>query len=469
MLQRTDLHKYQDRIVDFIKKYPACALWVDMGLGKTISTLTAFHDMYQRFETRRMLVVAPLRVARKVWSDEIKQWSHLQGVTCARIVGTPEQRIRALRTPADIHTVNREQMAWLAAQFVQGKKQIRKWPWDVTVFDESQSFKSSDSQRWRSARLLRKLMDRVINLTGTPIPNGVHDLWAQYYLLDHGQRLGAGIGDFRDRWFSCERDSDGYTKWWPNASAQDAIRRAVQDITLSLRAEDFLELPPVKYNPIRVSMEPHVLGKYKRMEKQAIFELQANKFITASNSGALGTKLLQLANGAVYDSEKAWHLVHDEKIDALLELLDVTQGKALIAYGFRHDTARISPALDVFCKKHHKTWAMLRSDDSFDRWARGEYDYGVLHPASAGHGLNDVYKSGAETLVWFGLTNNLEYWQQLNARLTGGHRRAGRNVVVHVLVCDDTVDVGLVSLIDKKGTKQDDLTRAVADYVKEVL
>lgn len=469
MLSRDNLYSYQRRIVSFIKQQPQCALWVDMGLGKTVSTLTAFGDLMNDFDARRMLVVAPLRVARKVWSDEIKQWAHLNGMSIARIVGSPEQRIRALRTPADVHTINREQMTWLAAQFIQGKKQVRRWPWDVVTFDESQSFKSSDSERFRSARMLRKLMDRVINLTGTPSPNGLSDLWAQYYLLDQGKRLGSHVTPFRDRWFDAGHNADGYTKWVPKDSAQKEIERLVADITLSLRAEDYLELPPVTYNPIRVALNAQTLAKYKRMEKQAIFELEAHKFITASNSGALGTKLLQLANGAIYDSEKKWHLAHNEKLDALVELLDLTQNKALIAYAFKHDTARITPVLDEFCRKHKKRWALLRSDDSFTKWARGEYDYGVLHPASAGHGLNDVYKSGAENLIWFGLTNNLEYWKQLNARLIGGHRRAGRNVVVHVLVCDDTVDVSLVSLIDKKDTDQDSLTRAVADYVKEVL
>lgn len=456
-------------MVPFIKAHPQCSLWVDMGLGKTVSTLTAFGDLVNDFEARRLLVVAPLRVARKVWSDEIKQWSHLQGLSVSRIIGTPQERIKALRTPSDIHTVNREQMCWLMAQFIQGKKQVRKWPWDVVVFDESQSFKNPDGQRVRAAKMLRKLMDRVINLTGTPSPNGLHDLWAQYYLLDQGKRLGNSVTAFRDRWFTSNRDTDGYTKWLPNASAKEAIQRAVRDITLSLRAEDYLELPPVKYNPIRVQLTPQMLAKYKKMEKQAIFELEAHKAITASNSGALGTKLLQLANGAIYDSERKWHLAHDKKLEALIELLDLTQEKALIAYGFRHDTARIAPLLDEFCKKHRKRWTMLRSDASFSEWAQGKFDYGVLHPASAGHGLNDVYKSGVEHLIWFGLTNNLEYWKQLNARLTGGHRRAGRNVVVNVLVCDDTIDVDLVELIDRKDTDQDDITRAVADYVKEIL
>jgi len=468
MLTRSNLHSYQHRAIEFIKRHPQCALWVDMGLGKTVSTLTAFADMYRGFECKRMLVVAPLRVARKVWSDEVREWSHLHGLEVARIVGTPQQRVAALRMPADIHTINREQMEWLAAQFVQGKKQIRKWPWDVTVFDESQSFKSSDSVRFRAARLLRKLMQRVVNLTGTPTPNGLHDLWAQFYLLDRGQRLGQGIGDFEMRWFNADRNPDGYTQWTAKASARAEIERLVRDITLSLKAEDYLDLPPVTYNPVRVALDAHTLAKYQRMEQQAIFELQADKFITASNTGALGTKLLQLANGAMYDAQKVWHEIHQEKIDALVELLDSTNGKALIGYGFVHDIERVGAALDKFCGKK-KRWTVLRSDESFSEWARGEYDYGVLHPASAGHGLNDVYKSGVETLIWFGLTNNLEYWQQLNARLTGGHRRAGRNVVVHVLVCDETVDVKLVKLIDKKTTSQDDLTRAVADYVKEVL
>jgi len=442
-------------------------IFADMGLGKTVSTLTAYADMRDRFDARRLLVSAPLRVARKVWSDEVAEWEHLRHLRVARIVGTPEERLAALNSDADIYTINREQMPWLEDQFICGRKQIRKWEWDVVVHDESQSYKSCDSQRFKSARRLGKLMDRVYCLTGTPAPNGYIDLWAQYFLLDRGVRLGHGIGDFRSRFFDCVQNADGYPQWYPRAGAQEEIRKLVRDITLSMRAEDYLELPPVAHNFVKVVLDDRTLTKYKKLEKQMLLEL-ADRTLAIVNSGATGTKMLQMANGAVYDERRNAHEVHAEKLIALLDVLDCISGKAIIAYAFQHDIPRIERELSTYCKLSGKKWTMLRTDAQFAAWARGEFDYGVLHPASAGHGLNDVYKSGCKDLIWFGGTNNLELYAQLNARLIGGHRR-GLNMMIHHLICEETADVKLVGLINRKDATQSELTRALADYAKEVL
>ena len=439
---------------------------MDMGLGKTISTLTAFVELLNEFEVRRMLVVAPLRVARKVWSDEVNEWSHTQGLKVAHIVGTAAERVKALRTPADIHCINREQMMWLEAQFIEGKKQLRRWPWDVVVLDESQSFKNFTSQRTLSMRRLRKLCSRLVLLTGTPIPNGLYDLFAQFYLLDRGVRLGMNEKAFQQRWFDCDM-ADGRVTWRPRATAMQEILRQVADITLSLRAEDYLTLPPVKYNHIRVQMSASAMAKYKELERKFLLELDG-KLITAVNAGIVQGKLLQLANGAVYDSERAWHVLHNEKLEALSETLEFLPAPVLVGYTYRHDLERISKLLETQYGPQGARWSVLRSDKSFSEWAQGKYEIGVLHPASAGHGLNDVYKSGAENLIHFGYTNNLEWDQQLNARLIGGHRRVGRNVVIHRIVCDDTEDENAGQLLLRKDVTQNDFTRALADRVKEV-
>ncbi len=461
MLDRSNFCPSQNSIVEHIEQHDKCAVWSYMGSGKTVSTLTAFRDLYDRMDATRMLVNAPLRVARKVWRDEINEWAHLKGLTISHIIGDAKQRDKAMRTKADIHTLNRENTLWLQEQFLKGNKLRMRWPWDMVVIDESSGFKSADAGRVKALRRLLRYIPRLVELTGTPSPNGLHDLWAQFYLLDGGQRLGRKVGAFRDRWFDCVRD-DGYTRWVPRDTAKKEIFKLVADITLSL--EDPQEAVPV--NPIRVELSDRVMTKYKRLEKEFLLDVGGQN-ITAANRGALSGKLLQLANGAVYDKMHVWHEIHQEKLDALIETIELLD-KCIIGYAFQHDYQRIGARLDKLCGKKRK-WKLLRSDADFAAWARGEIDYGVLHPASAGHGLNDVYKSGCEDLVWFGLTNNLEFFLQLNARLAGGHRRTGRNVRLHAIVCDGTYDAKQFPLLRKKDVEENDLIRAVAEYRKEVL
>lgn len=431
-----------------------------MGAGKCVTTLTAFVDLQASFEALHMLVIGPLRVARMVWNAEVKEWAHLQHLTVVPIVGTVQQRMKALRTPADIHTIGRENTQWLEAQFIQNGKQTVRWPFDTVVLDESQSYRSQSSQRWKSMKRLRRLFPRMIHLTGTPASNGLGDLWAQFYLLDGGARLGATESAFRERWFNPPTHEFG--KWLPREQSQAEISRAVADITLSLNESDYLDLPPVVENFVRVQLSPAAMQTYKKMEREFIAEVKG-KTLTAVNAGVLDGKLLQLAGGAVYTGEgREWVLFHDEKLAALEEMLEGIDGKVLVAYAFQHDLKRIEKALERSGRK----WAVLRTDASFEAWARGEYDVGALHPGSAGHGLNSVYKAGAEDIIHFGFNASLELYQQVNARLTGGHRRQGRNVKIHHIVADGTRDDDYVSLLKSKACTQDTLTRSLAVKIR---
>ena len=460
MLNRSDLCPYQEHGAQFIGANPNCALWYPMGMGKCITTLTGYVDMRDRFDACKMLVIAPLRVARKVWKDEISEWSHTRGLTISCITGTADECFEALQKPADIHTINRERLPWLAAQFFQNGKQVCRWPWDIVVPDESQSFKNQSSVRSKALLSLRPLFPRMVELTGTPIPNGYMDLWFQMLLLDDGKRLGDKQDAFKSRYFT--PPTGMFAKWNISAASKKLIQHKVQDIILSLREEDYFGKLPDPNNFIRCELSAAAMRTYKEMEREFIAEVGGKK-LTAVNAGVLDGKLLQLANGACYHGRKGeWVQFHDEKLDALKETLEGLSGKVLITYGFKHDLVRISKVLDAHCKENFKTWRVLDSDADFAAWARGEFDYGLLHPASAGHGLNDLYKSGCEDLIFFGLTNNLEWYQQVRARLTGGHRRAGRNVRIHHIVCDGTRDADYVRLLRAKALDQDGLTGSLA-------
>lgn len=462
MRQRSDFYEHQDVIGDFIKQksHPGCACWVPMGGAKTVSALTAFTDLQGTFDARNALVVAPLRVARKVWSDEIEEWGHLQGLTISQIVGTEKQRLEAMRRHADIHTINRENVVWLQDQIIEGKKQVREWNWDTVILDESQSFKSQSAKRWKALRRLRRLFRRLIQLTGTPIPNGYVDLWAQMYLLDGGTRLGSTETAYLSRWFH-EIRGDGFSSYVLKAGAKEEIHARIADIVLSIRLEDYFDIPIVPYNPVRVSLSPAALATYRKFERTYIAEFNG-KTVTAVSAGVLGQKLLQLANGSIYvNGDGDYELFHDEKIDALLEVLDGCDGPVVIGHNFRADAERIAAALREYCKDVGKKWSFANSDEDLTNFEIGKTDYIVLHPASAGHGLNSFYKSGAANVVWFGLTNNLEWFQQLNARLTGGLRVLGRHVTVHAILADDTKDMQTYELLTNKATEQQALTAAL--------
>ena len=467
MLDRSNLYEYQRRAIEHIQANPKCALWVDMGLGKTVATLTAFADAYERFDARHMLVVAPLLVARDVWADEVAAWSHLQGLTVSKIVGTRQERLDALRIPADIHTINREQLSWLFSGYVQEIsaskfKQVRKWPWDWVTLDESQSFKKDGTLRTNAAKRIAKfaLADRVIELTGTPSPNGYRDIWSQLFILDGGKRLGDSEKSFLERWFTPPQNW-GY-KWTLKENADNQIQDKIRDIVLSMRAEDYLDLPPVIQHAIKVTLSPAAMRQYKKLARTAVLELR-NTTIRAANAGVLGNKLLQLASGAMYvDDRGSYELLHDAKLDALCDALDELQfsGPILIGYGFVSDRKRISQRLGSYCRKGQR-WEILKSAESMKSFARGEIDFGVVHPGSAGHGLNDLHLSGSENIIWFGPTNNLEWWDQLNARIAGGHRRMGKNVRIQIILARDTVDEDYMALLKSKDMDQVGLMKAL--------
>jgi len=460
----TDLRQYQHYMADFIRENINCALWVDMGLGKTVSVLTALIDLINDFEVSKTLVVAPLRVARKTWVDEVNGWTHTQGLTVSHIIGTPEQRLQGIVAEADIYCVNRENLKWLVDLHIDGRKQIRRWKWDTVVLDESSSFKTggkNGSQRWKAMSEVRQLFTRCIELTGTPSPNGLMDVWAQIYLLDKGKRLGNTLTAYRDRWFN----PPGYNqhKWTIKDGAEEEIMALISDLCLTLREEDYLELPPVVNNYIPVYLSPSERKDYNRFKRTYVMELKGQQ-ITALNAGVLAGKLLQLANGAVYTDNPKWVAFHDGKIEALLELVEFLSldGPLMICYNYKSDLARIKAALT----KAKYSFDVLTDEASEDKWNAGDTDILILHPASAGHGCN-LHHSGSEHVIWFGLTHNLEFYLQANARLAGGHRREGKSIVIHHIVAEGTMDDDVIDSIEAKDDLQERLLNAMRKYVLE--
>lgn len=456
MKTRADLDPKQLQAAEFIRTRLNCALWMDMGLGKTISTLTAIAYLFENFYVRRVLVVAPLRVARKVWSDEVKAWAHVNHLTVSCVTGTEKERLAALNAGADIYTINRENLQWLESLFVDEKdRQIRRWPWDLVVFDEAQSFKNA-GKRSRVLRRMRKFFPRCVQLTGTPAPNGYEDIYGQIYLLDKGERLGRTKTAYLRKWFTPPATMFG--KWQLKSGAKEEIHAALKDIVLAIRDMH----PPVPINPIRVDLGPELLAQYRKFKRETVMQFAGQTF-TAANAGALTGKLLQFANGAIYRPDGSWQHIHDHKLDALEELIDNRQGPVMVVYEFRHDLERIQKRL---VGKPGLRVRVLKTTKDEDDWNTGLVDVLVLHPESAGHGLNLQF-AGAELLIWFGLTAHLEHFLQANARLIGGHRRDGRNVVIHAIVAEGTRDMDLLPLLGRKGTTQSDLLDAVRQFWKE--
>lgn len=447
--------------MEFAKANENCALWEDMGLGKTVQAATAFLDLRESFEARRALVVGTVRIARDVWHAEIGAWDHLQHLRVSRATGTAEERRRAIAQGADITTISRDNFVWLTEEFIQGKKQVKPWPWDLVIIDESSGFRNQSAKRWKAMRRIRRLFPRLIQLTGTPAPNGYEGLWAQAFLLDGGARLGTTETAYKTRWFNPPLFYE-YGKWTLKPGAKEEIDAALSDIVYALRAEDYLTLPPVQFNRIPVRLPTPVYGQYRRLEQHALLETFTGSKFKAVNAGVLAGKLLQLANGAMYTGENGeWELLHNVKLNRLMELLEEIEGPTLIAYNFVSDLERLSRALKEKCASSGKTFDVLQSEESVRKWNQGKTDYLLLHPASAGHGLN-LQHSGSETIVWFGLTYDAEMHDQLNARLTGGHRRIGKNVVVHYLVAQGTIDEDVMEALAEKKLTQDGLMRALS-------
>ncbi len=443
-LNRELLHDYQNKAVDFIKDNPSCGLWVDMGLGKTVTTLTAVADLLDTFEVGRVLVIAPLRVAVHTWPNEISNWQHTKHLSFEVITGTPAQRNTKLKRKSDIHIINRELVTWLV------KTLGKDWPYDMVVIDEASSFKSSKAQRFKALKKALPKVDRMVELTGTPASNGLLDVWAQVFLLDKGERLGKTFSGFRDRYFI--GDYMGYS-FEPRPGTEEKIYNKLQDICLTLSAEDYLKMPQRVDNVIPLTMPPKASNQYRELEKEFLLELE-QETVEVTSAAALTNKLVQFSNGALYTDDKGnFEAVHDTKLDALEEIIQEAAGQpVLVAYNYKSDLARIRQR---FPKAEH----IGNASDTIDRWNTGKVPMLLAHPASAGHGLNLQY--GGNIIVWFGLNWSLELYQQFNARL---HRQGQKKpVFIHHLAVTDSVDMTVLEALQGKHTTQ----KALLDALKK--
>ena len=441
-------HDYQQYAIDFIKSHEVAAVFLDMGLGKTVITLTALRDlMHDEFEIGKVLVIAPLRVARDTWPAEAEKWDHLKDLRLSVITGTAKERMEAMKREADIHIVNRENVQWLIRQGY--------FPWDTVVIDELSSFKNSGAKRFKALMLRRQSIKRIIGLTGTPAVNGLEDLWAEYRLLDDGQRLGRNIGDFRNKYLIPDKRS-GYIiyTYKPKKGASEEVERLISDITISMKSVDHLKMPELISNEYPVKMDDEEQDAYKALKKEYVSLIEGNE-VTAANAASLSGKLLQLANGAVYDDEHAVRVLHDRKLDALEDIIESMQGKPLlVAYWYKHDLQRIEERLTDLKVKYSR----LDTPKSIREWNERKLRIGLIHPASAGHGLN--LQAGGSHLVWYGLTWSLELYQQTNARLWR-QGQSEETVVIQHIVTEGTIDRRVLNALEQKRVGQDEIIDAV--------
>lgn len=496
-LTRKDLHNYQNTGVDHILDNPAAGLFLDMGLGKTVTTLTAIDELiYGRLEVLNVLVIAPKRVVDYVWEEEAHVWEHLRHLRIEKVRGTAKQRLKALKTPADIHLIGRDNVSWLCGLY--GGSMI---PFDMVVIDELSSFKNPKSQRFKALRMVRPSVKRIVGLTGTPSPNGLIDLWSQLYLLDMGRRLGKFITSYRENYFyAAKKNGNIVYKYGLVKGAEDMIYGAIGDICMSMSAEDYLELPEVKLNDIEIVFPPNLQDAYNEFEREKVLdmwedlkeqraekvrkmeedELQGLPYtleagyvsstevasmpiqIAAPNAAALTNKLLQFSNGAIYDEDRNVHEVHELKLDEAKEIVENANGSpVLIAYTYQHDRDRLLKALKKYKPR------TLKSDKDVLDWNNGEVQVLLMHPASGGHGLN--LQSGGHIIVWFGQTWSLELYMQFNARLNRQGQK--ERVIINRLISCNTEDQNVVKALARKNGDQAALMEAVKakieKYVKE--
>lgn len=435
-------HEYQKYATNFILEHPACCLMLDMGLGKTIITLSALWDLsLDTFESGKILIIAPKRVAEDTWPKELEKWEHLSGLTYSLVLGSKAQREEALRKRATIYIINRENVKWLVDN--------HEWDFDTLVIDEISSFKSNQAQRFKALKKVRPKVKRIIGLSGTPAPNSLLDLWSQLYLIDMGKRLGCFVGGYRERFFMPDRrNREIIYSYKPREGAEAAIYNLISDICISMKAVDFLEMPEKISNVIEVSMNEKEEKQYKQLQKEMVLALESGE-VDAMNAAGLSNKLLQMANGAVYGAEHQVHHIHNKKLDALEDLIEAANGKPLlIVYWYKHDLSRIRERFSIRC---------IDSAKDIEDWNAGKIPVALIHPASAGHGLN--LQDGGSTIVWFGLTWSLELYQQLNARLW---RQGQKNtVVIQHLVTKDTHDEDVMKALENKDFQQASLIEAV--------
>lgn len=438
-------HNYQAYAIDYIETHPIAAVLLDMGLGKTVISLTAIADLlFDSFEAHRILVVAPLRVARDTWPTEIAKWEHLQHLTYAVCVGTPKERRMALMSGADITIINRENLGWLidSSGF--------DFDYDMVIIDELSSFKNHKSKRFQSLMKVRPKVKRIIGLTGTPSSNGLMDLWAEFKLLDFGERLGRFITHYRNNYFIPDkRNGEIIYSYKPMPYAEDAIYRRISDITISMKSTDHLQMPELITSQYEVQLSEEETQRYEELKADFILELPEGE-ITAANAASLTGKLSQLANGAIYDDAGNIIEFHDRKLDALEDLIEAANGKPLlVAYWFKHDLQRIKKRFNV---------REIKSSKDITDWNNGDIPVAVIHPASAGHGLN--LQAGGSTLIWFGLTWSLELYQQTNARLWRQGQTSGTVVIEHIIT-KGTIDEHILKALSLKEVTQNALIDAV--------
>lgn len=444
-------HEYQAYATEYILNHPIVAVLLDMGLGKSVITLTAIFDLtLDSFLVRKVLVIAPFRVARDTWPAEIEKWDHLKGLKYTVVVGSEVQRKTALMKRAQVYIINRENVEWLIS------RSGIPFDFDMVVIDELSSFKSHQAKRFKSLMKVRPKVNRIVGLTGTPSSNGLMDLWAQYRLLDMGQRLGRFIGRYREDYFVPDkRNQQVIFSYKPKPGAEEAIYRLISDITISMEGADYLKLPELVINEVDVKLSEKEMKILDVMKRDLIATVKGEE-ITAANAAALSGKLLQMANGAVYDDQGTVLYIHDRKLDALEDLIEAANGKpVLIAYWFKHDLSRIQKRFEV---------EVLSTSDSIKRWNDGEIPIAAIHPASAGHGLN--LQAGGSTLIWFGLTWSLELYQQTNARLWRQGQK--ETVVIHHLIAKGTIDERVMKALNDKNNTQSALIDAVKATLKEV-
>lgn len=462
MLNRNNLHNYQNACIKHIIKHPFCGVFLEMGLGKTATTLTAINDlMYDCLEINSVLVIAPKRVAESVWQEEAENWEHLKHLTFSKIIGTKQQRLDALNKKADIHIISRDNIAWLCANCGGSKL-----PFDMIVVDELSSFKSYKSQRWKALRLVQPCFKRFVGLTGTPAPNSLIDLWPQIYLMDRGSRLGKTITAYRNMYFRPGKTNGNVVFSYDLLPESDRlIHEKISDICISMKSEDYLNMPERTDNYIKLSMPDELQKKYDDFEKDKVIELfepkeGEEKEVNAINAAALCNKLLQFANGAMYDENRNVYSIHDLKLEALKEIIDDANGKSvLVAWSFQHDRDRIMEYL-----KAYKPRELKKPQDIID-WNQGKVQVMLAHPASAGHGLN--LQAGGNIIVWFGLTWSLELFQQFNARL---YRQGQKNnVIIHYLVMKNTYDEEVVAALKRKDRKQSALMDSIKAKIEKYL
>jgi len=442
-------HGYQRYAIEFIKDHPVTALFLDMGLGKTSITLTALEYLIRdSFDSRCVLIVAPLRVARDTWIEELGKWDHLKGLRMSVVVGSEKERLEALRRKADIYVVNRENVVWL-------HDQKRKPEFDTLVVDELSSFKNHETKRFRALMKMRPMFDRVIGLTGTPAPNGLMDLFAEYRLLDMGTRLGKFISSYRLNYFTPDKTNGMVVySYRPRPGAEEAIYRRISDITVSMRSVDHLDMPDLVNVTTTVRMSEQEKASYDRLRKDLVLDLPDGQ-VTAASAGSLAMKLCQMANGAIYADGGGMMDIHSRKLDALEDLIEAQNGKpVLVAYWFRHDLERIRGRLDTLGVEYGE----IRTSDSIRKWNAGCLPVGLLHPASAGHGLN--LQSGGSTMIWFGLTWSLELYQQTVGRLWRQGQKS-RTVVMQHIATEGTMDSMVMRMLERKSATQDSLIAAV--------